>query len=209
MAIFYNFFLSGVDSSLVNHPAHLLDSNNNSLTSAFIPFCAFNGQLGIPNSFSPLTVGSFPVCTSFNPVALDGQLCYNIKLNNVTSNNRRTDGLILILDLNEDRLVPLGMEEDNDQSNVKLIFNPKDQGAKKAAKLHINTLSSFKGFGAGEYKMTSVKKLIGTEDFLSMPDNTRNCKLEDYEDCRRRELFQVCNCSLSELISIQVGLTNR
>ena len=193
----------------MNHPAHLLDSKNDSLTSAFIPFCAFNGQLGISNSFSPLVGGSFPVCTSFNPVALDGQLCYKINLNNVTSKNRRADGLILILDLNEDRLVPLGLEEDDGQSNTKFTFNPKDRGAKKAAKLHINSLSSFKGFGAGQYKMTSVKKLLGTEDFLSMPDNTRNCKLENYEDCRRRELFQKCNCTLWELRSIQVGLMNR
>ena len=85
-----------------------MDSKNDSLASAFIPFCAFNGQLGISSSVSPLNGSSFPACTSFNPVAFDGQLCYNIKLNNMTSNNRRIDGLILILDLNEDRLVPLG-----------------------------------------------------------------------------------------------------
>ena len=189
----------------MNHPAHLLDSKNDSLPSAFVPFCAFNGQLGISSSFSPLLNGSsFPVCTSFNPVAFDGQLCYKIKLNNVTSNNRRIDGLILILDLNEDRLVPLGIEEEHVQCCTKYTFNPKNLGAKKAAKLHIDTLSSFKGFGAGEYKMTSVKKLVGTEDFLSMPDKTKKCKVENHEDCRRRRLFQKCNCSRWELKSIQV-----
>ena len=197
--------MSDVDSSLVNHPAHLKDSKNNSLPSAFIPFCAFNGQLGISSSFPPLVGSTFPICTSFNPVALDGQLCYKIKLNNVRSSNRRIDGLILILDLNEDRFLPLGVEELYDHSNKKLTFSPRDLGAKKAVKLHINTLSSFKGFGAGEYKMTSVKKLVGTEDFLSMPDNTKKCKLENYEDCRRKQLFQKCNCSLWELKSIQVG----
>ena len=34
--------------------------------------------------------------------------------------------------------------------------------------------------------MTSVKKLVGTEDFLSMPDKTKKCKVENHEDCRRR-----------------------
>ena len=169
-----------------------------------VGFCAFNGQLGISNSFSPLTGSSFPLCASFNPLALDGQLCYNIKLKNVTSSNTRIDGLILILDLNEDRLVPIVMEEEHDQSCTKHTFNPKDLGAKKAVKLHINTLSSFKGFGAGDYKMTSVKKLVGTEDFLSMPEKTKKCKLEMFEDCRIRKLFQNCNCSLWELKSIQV-----
>ena len=190
----------------MNHPVHLLDSKNDSLPSAFIPFCAFNGKLGIPNTFSPfLNSSSFPICTSFKPIALDGQLCYKIKLNNLESKNRRTDGLILILDLNEDRFVPFGMEEkEHDQSCTKHSFNPKDSGAKKAVKLHINTLSSFKSYGAGEYKMTSVKKLVGTEDFLSMPDNTKKCKVENYEDCKRRKLFKNCNCSLWELKSIQV-----
>ena len=36
------------------------------------------------------------------------------------------------------------------------------------AKIHIETISSYSGFGGGIYKMTSVKELIGTEDFLQM-----------------------------------------
>ena len=43
----------------------------------------------------------FPICTSFTPSSLDGQLCYKLVLN-TTSYNGRKNGLILLLDINED-----------------------------------------------------------------------------------------------------------
>ena len=71
-------------------------------------------------------------------------------------------------------------------------------------KIHINTLSSFKAFGSGSYRMTSVKKLKGTSDFLAMSNVDKKCTLEDYEECRRRSLFEKCQCVPWEFGYIQV-----
>ena len=75
---------------------------------------------------------------------------------------------------------------------------------KNSGKIHIKTLSSFKAFGSGSYRMTSVKKLKGTGDFLAMSSVDKKCSLEDYEECRRRSLFESCQCVPWELGYIQV-----
>ena len=70
------------------------------------------------------------------------------------------------------------------------------------AKVHINVLSSYIGFGGGSYKMTVVKRMTPTSDFLRMSPKERNCEVEQYEDCRTRNLLKKCkslvdrrNCS--------------
>ena len=65
---------------------------------------------------------------------------------------------------------------------------------KKEAKIHIGTLSSFKGFGGGTYKMTAVKKMTVTDDFLKMPLNVRECEVQPFEECRSENLRAKCKC---------------
>ena len=81
----------------------------------------------------------------------------------------------------------------------------------KEAKIHIDTLSSFKGFGGGTYKMTMVKKMTATEDFLKMPPEDRKCEVERYEECRARKIIEKCNCDSSAIFGAQVckNLINR
>ena len=76
---------------------------------------------------------------------------------------------------------------------------------KNSGKIHIKTLSSFKAFGSGSYRMTSVKKVKGTSDFLAMSSVDKKCSLEDYEECRRRSTFETCQCVPWELRQIQVS----
>ena len=71
------------------------------------------------------------------------------------------------------------------------------------AKIHIDTISSYSGFGGGIYKMTSVKELIGTEDFLEMEEN--DCMMESYRECVDRNVRQKCGCRLWEDPLVQVG----
>ena len=63
-----------------------------------------------------------------------------------------------------------------------------------SAKIQINTLSPYIGFGGGSYKMTAVKRMTPKEDFLSMPLKDRNCEVEFYDDCRTKRLVENCNC---------------
>ena len=76
----------------------------------------------------------------------------------------------------------------------------------KEAKVHINTLSSFKGFGGGTYKMTVVKEMTATEDFWKMPSEDRKCKSWPYEVCRGKRLLEKCNCVPFEVPGVQVGV---
>ena len=71
--------LAGFEPELSSHPPHLVSG---SAVSAFIPFCAFEGQLGISEEeVSRMPNLNFPVCQSFVPISLDGQLCYKLAMN--------------------------------------------------------------------------------------------------------------------------------
>ena len=105
----------------------------------------------------------------------------NSKVSNITyyilHRGLRLETLGLIFALSIDLVI-----EANQESNL--------------AKIHINTISSFSGFGGGTYKMTSVKELTGTKDFLGMQG--KSCAMESYQDCVDRNIQQACKCSLWE-----------
>ena len=71
------------------------------------------------------------------------------------------------------------------------------------AKIHINTISSYNGFGGGIYKMTSIKELKGTKDFLAM--DRKSCAMEANQDCVDRNILQKCECNLWEVALGQVN----
>ena len=114
---------------------------------------------------------------------------------------------MLLLDYNEDRSINASLDttEGVDFGKIKtLSMDDTESLQNKEAKVHIDTLSSFKGFGGGTYKMTAVKKMTVTDDFLKMPLEDRKCKIEPYEDCRTRKLLIQCNCVPSEVSGFQV-----
>ena len=79
------------------------------------------------------------------------------------------------------------------------------------AKIHINTLSQMTKFGGGSYKMTVVKRMTATSDFLKIPMTERECTVEEYETCRTRKLLEKCDCVPVEVPGYQVenfGQTN-
>ena len=80
--------------------------------SAFIPFCAYKTDLNI--SENPLTLPGLtvPLCSAFLPTILEGQLCYELKLNQPSGQGRRNQ-LVLVLDYNKDRSLQITSEEGN------------------------------------------------------------------------------------------------
>ena len=128
---------------------------------------------------------------------------------NETSGEGKQNGLTLLLDYQEDLSLHISTGKDEEESqNSKRIKNLNFDTAvsfkSTAVKVHINTLSPFTGFGWGSYKMTAVKRMTAKSDFLEMPLEDRNCKVESYEDCRRRRLLEECDCIPSEATSLQV-----
>ena len=199
------FLLLGVDPRLVSHPPHL---KNGSAVSAFIPFCAFEGELMISDELSWQQNMPFPSCQSFTPISLDGQLCYKLQVNKTTKGSDNREGLLLILDMNEDMLFPFDSQIDTMKIMNPTLFssNLMTSVNLNSAKIHIKTLHGFTSLNPGSYRMTSVKKLKGTKDFLGMSQVDRKCSLEDFEDCKRKALFEKCKCVPWELGSVQVFL---
>merc|ERR1712016_404511 len=114
---------------------------------------------------------------------------------------------MLLLDDNDD--FSLHVTSDDEQggrfSKEKLNFDRAVESVQREnAKIQINTLSPYVGFGDGSYQMTDVKRMTAKEDFLKMPLKDRNCEVELYEDCRTRKLFEYCNCVPWEHYKFQV-----
>ena len=176
-------------------------------SSAFIPFCAYKTDLNISKNALALPGLTFPLCNMFLPTILGGQLCYKLTPEDKSGQGKGNE-LMFLLDYNEDRSlqtsanqkmsVKLSKEKLNFDTAIETI-----QGV--SAKIQINTLSSHIGFGGGIYKMTVVKRMTASDDFLNMPLKDRNCKVELYEDCNTRKLMEECNCVPWETPGFQVG----
>ena len=143
---------------------------------------------------------SFPVCTSFQPRVMDGQLCYSIDLVNATKQRSikqgPSHGLTLFLDYNEERMknTNTGVEQ-----LVNLVANMNEENKKKKqAKIHINTLEPFVGFGGGNYEMSAIKVMAATESFLGLPEDVRDCQTEyTLQECHLehyRASAKSCGC---------------
>ena len=191
---------------MVSHPVHLLDQMGNVSLSTFVPFCAFQTQLGISKPFTFLPDSPYPVCKSFVPVDLHGQLCYSIRVN-MTGKNRKKGGLVLVLDMNNDRSLNFGHSSrpkfEKDHTKMRFAARYREV-AKNNAKIHIQLLTPFDEIGGGSYKMTSVKKVKGTEAFLDMQESERECRLGRAEGCQKGKMYEQCKCVPWELKSIQV-----
>ena len=161
----------------MSHPPHLMSG---SAVSAFIPFCAFEGQLRISESFSRLPNLTYPICQSFVPTSLDGQLCYKLQVNRTTKGSENREGLVLILDMNEDRSLAVDSSNNTMRKDdpVDFSMNLKTNPNQNSATIHIKTLSSFKGFGSGSYRMTSVKKLREQKTSYPCPELIENAALK-------------------------------
>ena len=194
---------SGESFSEVSHPPHLTSSWSSSL----IPFCAYKTDLNISGSDFSMPGISFPLCSSFLPTILEGQLCYELTLNGTSGQGKRNE-LMLVLDYNEDRSLQAtsrGSQETKMSRPTTINFDTAIESVQsRSAKVHINTLSPFVGFGGGIYMMYTVKRMTAKEDFLKMPLKDRNCEVESFEDCRTRKLLEYCKCAPWEGPDIQV-----
>ena len=127
----------------------------------------------------------------------------------MTSGQGKKSELMLLLDYNEER--SLHLRESSTKEKVgkhpKEILNfdtavESVQG--ESAKVHIETLSPYVGFGGGIFTMTDVKRMSAKVDFLKMSFEERKCEVELYEDCRTRRLLEECNCVPWEVPAYQV-----
>ena len=161
--------------------------------SAFIPFCMYQSKfLATLDEDIFVQNMSFPVCTLFKPTLLEGQLCYKLDLQKESGQGKKNE-LLLLLDYNKELSIQpnVGSSDIDRSANMYLDTIDTEQFE---AKIHINTLSNATKFGGGSYKMTVVKRMTTKPDFLKMPFKNRNCEVEEYKDCKTRNLIDNCKC---------------
>ena len=117
-------------------------------SSAFIPFCAYKSDLNFSiNPMSSVNYLNYPTCSSFLPIMSDGQLCYQLRLNEPSGQGKKNE-LMLLLDYNEDRSLQMATPQEKESwSPSKMNLGAvSDSFLEVAAKVKVQTLSPFTSF---------------------------------------------------------------
>ena len=188
-----SYYQTGGDPSKISHPLQL----KSTLSSSFIPYCAYQTNLNFSKTKLTVPGLTFPLCSSFLPTILEGQLCYKLTLNETSGGGKR-NALMFLLDYNNDLWLSTASVKGGTKKSSKEILNlgtSVESIQAESAKMQINTISPYIGFGGGLYKMTDVKRMTAKKEFLNMPMKDRQCKVDCYEDCGTKKLLKECNCS--------------
>ena len=152
----------------------------------------------------------FTVCDQFRPTLLEGQLCYSINLSMIENRKAKSGlkyGLVLILDPSEKETENTEeSKEDITSLNFETVSNEKS-----SARIYLNTLASFTDYKSGSYGVFSLKKMTGMDNFLELPAEVNQCKIETFEECQApkyiEEVQRKCGClpwALSSTLSQKV-----
>ena len=101
----------------------------------------------------------------------------------------------MILDLGVDSFEKV---EDIKVDTIESLSLKTNSLKKGSARIYIDTLAPFSDFREGKYSLHAVKKMTGTEKFLKLSDNVKNCSVEPFEQCRlekyKNTIEEKCNC---------------
>ena len=176
----------GIQKGLFVQPVHLIPDNEGNLPpSALIPFCSYQGKSSLLVHETP-QIDNFTICNLFEPKIFEGQFCYtlDIALLKTKTKSGRANGLFLLLDPNP---YPLHISEDNVQGSNDRSF-----------KVVVHTLAQYTTFGPGSYEMSALKKMTGTNSFLQLPEEDKECLVHEKEECQTQKYLDLvqteCKC---------------
>ena len=152
--------------------------------------------MGIVPPYLKLNGLNHPVCTQFHPTTLDGQLCYRFNMSVTSTGRGKENGLMFIIDVNEERSSQIG-HVDHKPDQWETLDLSEAKGRKNGPKIYINTLSQFSDYGGGNYKMTSLKKITCTDAFHTLPQRDTACSRHQYEECLVKQFYtkaEDCKC---------------
>ena len=123
-----------------NHPVHILNSKGDFYLSSFIPFCFFgNNKIG-----EKIDDFEVPVCNIFAAKNWNDQVCYELDLNllkdEVDIYHQLKDGILLILDFNEERQ----FKKDKNSGKVEKIRNYVYEDEDNSVQIHLNSIGNNK-----------------------------------------------------------------
>ena len=130
---------------ILNHPVHIVESTGQLSPSAFIPFCELGGDLSVLGR----TVPGFdiPVCDKFEPRVVRGQICYRLEADRYFKQLRREEGddneegLILVLDYNEERNINQYPEASYHQNDLTFVAGIVELQHAEEALIMLDTIS--------------------------------------------------------------------
>lgn len=169
------------------------------MPSAFIPFCAINNNLAtLGKTMANFT---YPVCSSFSPTIMEGQLCYQLLLSHLHWLGKEPGsdgGLMVIVDYNTDRSLPTETSVTGRRLPNKTHLVSRSESKTNQMKVHMDTLSPYTGHGPGLYIISAIKHVTVSENILELPQHSRGCVLIDsLQDCRShkyKDLETLCDC---------------
>ena len=180
------------------YPPHMLDSFGNPSPSALVPFCAFESNMNMTGEYIPGI--NFPVCNKFKPTIQDGQNCHALNINSAKTKRGIENGILIVIDT--DQRTAFEMEDTFERR--KQVRGQLRAGRKISMRSETLSISSLERYtdsclsGGCSYKMTTLKKMTGTDSFLALSDEKKGCQIEPQERCKNRKLFeetqQRCNC---------------
>jgi hypothetical protein len=170
-----------------NHPVHIISDEYKEMSpSAFIPFCSIGGdRFVMGRSHDKFDI---PVCDKFRRAYVDGQLCYQVDVNElknrVDKNKVAYEGIEFLLDYNFDRMV--NFKEDKNHTVEDSSAMEENNKNMKEAMIYIDTLGKNEPlFGEGNYVLTEVTEIDGTEAFMQLDEGIRHCQnKETFQECQ-------------------------
>ena len=150
------------------------------MPAAFIPICAYQGHL--LGTTSPEL--KFTACDLFQPTLVQNQLCYSLnftKTENWKTKTTGENGLLLVID-REASLTEVDVSSESESFG----------------RFFIHTLSHFNDTRSGSYVLDSLKKMMGTKQFLGLTNKKKECQVEVFEKCEQKKFLekitQQCRC---------------
>jgi hypothetical protein len=178
------------------HPPHLVDTNGTLTPAALIPFCGYQASMALVATNRKIGRNvHFPICTGFKPTVLEGQLCYSLNITMAEVDRARQgkdNGLFIVLDPSN-RAVGITQENVKTQGQMTYTLEKTSQ-MESSVRVYLNTLDRFSGYTAGSYAMSSLKKMMVTDNFMDLPDETKACQQETYEECHTQRYLKQCGC---------------
>ena len=165
------------------HPPHLVDKEGRLLPASLIPICMYQSNSTLLGREHHEL--NFTFCDSFQHTFHKGQLCYSLKPNmdpQRESQLGKKNGLFLIID-------PQMLESEESQNS--------DEGLSEDdsyATISLDTLAPFSDNQEGNYALTDLKWMSGTESFLELSNKEKECQIETYEECQRGKVIEKCGC---------------
>ena len=198
---------------LSSHPVHLLSQDYNLMPSALIPYCAFGIEM--KNLGAKINNFSRPLCTAFSPALLEGELCYELDIDKIGGQVSRGlyGGLVLLLDVTLDRSIGVGKNKDftvnlpitqSRQYSTQLEIEKRSTSETLTMEptFYVHTIQPFSfvpnNLDFNQYIMTSIKHMVGSDNFLALPDDKKHCSTTSSERCKQErfleDLDKICGC---------------